>query len=202
METGKFKTGFTLVELLMTLALVTIMVTAVIAVGRRVRTQAEVRLAESTVSILVAALEQYYEDRNAFPPDYQRPYYEDVDTWVEFAESLGGSDINITDNDLPYDREFAAGASLYYFLSRTASSRKILDSISVSLVSAEGPVGWGPLVLTTASGEKVTLLRVIDPWSKALQYRYVPGSNFPGIRSAGPDGKFEMKWDNITSKGK
>ena len=204
MKTARCKTGLTLVELLIAVAVVVILISITIVAGNSLRAQAEERLAAGTISILVTALEQYYEFHDEFPPDCAG-----CDS-VTLAETLGGTSIS----GGVYHPAFASSSALYYYLSRTPNSREILDSISESLITAEGPAGFGPLVLRTSLGEEVTLLRVIDPWvdpdpvtnpepkllQKYLRYSYEEGWNFPRITSAGLDGKFGTA-DDITSKG-
>lgn len=191
MKTAKRKTGLTLVELLITIAVLAILTVSVITVGGRVRTQAEIRLAESTISILVAALEQYYDFHDAFPPDCENY------TAGDLAIELGGT--GITGG---YDPEFASGLALHYHLSKVPDSKRILDTINESLITGKDLYDSGTLTLVITEDEKVTLLRVLDPWGTSLRYKYEEGWNFPLITSAGPDGNFETEWDNITSKGR
>jgi general secretion pathway protein G len=42
---------------------------------------------------------------------------------------------------------------------------------------------------------------ISDPWGRPLQYRYVPGDNFPELISAGPDREFGTP-DDITNRKK
>ena len=205
MKTARCKTGLTLVELLIAVAVVVILISITIVAGNSLRAQAEERLAAGTISILVTALEQYYEFHDEFPPDCAG-----CDS-VTLAETLGGTSIS----GGVYHPAFASSSALYYYLSRTPNSREILDSISESLITAEGLAGSGPLTLITPE-ERINLLRVIDPWvdpdpvtnpepkllQKFLRYSYEKGWNFPRITSAGPDGNFNTEWDNITSKGR
>jgi prepilin-type N-terminal cleavage/methylation domain-containing protein len=63
---------------------------------------------------------------------------------------------------------------LYNELSLIPESRKILEKISDSLLKNE-------------YGAAGTAAEIYDPWGMALDYRYVPGDNFPELVSAGPD---------------
>jgi prepilin-type N-terminal cleavage/methylation domain-containing protein len=178
MRTGKRQAGFTLVELLIVLAVMAILIVTVLVAGKAVRVQAQCRLAASTIDILIAALEQYYEFSGEFPLSCEGFGQ------AALAETLGGTGATITDGT--YHSDFASGSALYYYLSQTPGSRRIINSISPSLVTAQGFNGVG-LILTPASGETVDLFRVIDPWGKTLWYRYEAGQNFPVLSSAGPD---------------
>ena len=63
---------------------------------------------------------------------------------------------------------------LYNELSLIPESRKILEKIADSLLKNE-------------YGAAETPPEIYDPWGMALDYRYVPGDNFPELVSAGPD---------------
>jgi len=59
--------GFSTVEMLVAVSIVIILATIVLGVGRRLKTQAEEKLARSTIGILVTAVTQYHEFWNKFP---------------------------------------------------------------------------------------------------------------------------------------
>ena len=59
MKTCKYKTGFTLVELLIVVAIIAILVSMVIAVASRIENKARQQLTESSLAILNAALGQF-----------------------------------------------------------------------------------------------------------------------------------------------
>jgi prepilin-type N-terminal cleavage/methylation domain-containing protein len=63
---------------------------------------------------------------------------------------------------------------LYKELHLIPESRKILEKITNSLLKNE-------------FGAAETPLEIYDPWGMALDYKYVPGDNFPELVSAGPD---------------
>ena len=59
--------GFSTLEVLAAVTIVIILAMIVLGVGRRLQTQADERLARSTIQILVTAIGQYYEFWNEFP---------------------------------------------------------------------------------------------------------------------------------------
>ena len=65
-------------------------------------------------------------------------------------------------------------------------SRKILEKISDSLIKNN-------------FGAADTPPEIYDPWATVLDYRYVPGENFPELVSAGPDRIFGTA-DDITNR--
>ncbi len=68
---------------------------------------------------------------------------------------------------------------LYGELYSIPSSRKILEKVSDSLIKHDFDTGIVPPVP-----------EIYDPWGTSLDYRYVPGDNFPELISAGPDKTF------------
>lgn len=85
-------------------------------------------------------------------------------------------------NKPPYPTHSAA---LYGQLQSTPSSREILKEIDDSLIKNNPAV--------------VDMPQIYDPWGTVLDYRYVPGDNFPELISAGPDRKFGTA-DDIASR--
>ena len=77
---------------------------------------------------------------------------------------------------------------LYGELYSIPSSRKILDKVRDSLIKHDFDSGAVPPVP-----------EIYDPWETALDYRYVPGDNFPELVSAGPDKIFGND-DDLTNR--
>jgi len=73
-------------------------------------------------------------------------------------------------NQPPY---LSRSAALYGQLHSTPSSRKILEEVSDSSIQN--------------NPNAVDMPQIYDPWGTVLDYRYVPGDNFPELVSAGPD---------------
>lgn len=82
----------------------------------------------------------------------------------------------------PNKPSLTRSAALYDQLNSTPASQKILKEIDESLISDPNNVP-----------------QINDPWGKILDYRYVPGDNFPELISAGPDKIFDTV-DDITNK--
>lgn len=80
-----------MVEILTAVAIVSILVMILLGVGKRLKTQADERLARSTIEIVVTAISQYYE------------------FWDEFPAQIGGSPVEHCEN--LYDRLFRTPSS-------------------------------------------------------------------------------------------
>jgi len=218
MKRRQNKTGVTLVEILVVVAIIAILVTMVIGVAARIDTQGKEQLTENTIALLTAALSQF--------GDYGYTYSAPSDANFKFPLDCNGFDTGDFVAELgwtvggagTHDANYSGSEAMYFFLSRVPESRQILDKIDKKLVTNLGLNG-SPMEITVGSGvdAKVYLLfRVIDPWGETLRYSYYrnirressPSSEpekgsprtFPLITSAGPDGDFNTVGDNITNR--
>jgi len=76
-----------MVEVLVAVSIVIILAMLVLGVGKRLKTQAEEKLAKSTIGILVTAISQYYEFWDKFPAPCQPGQSGNI-TRTERAENL------------------------------------------------------------------------------------------------------------------
>jgi type II secretory pathway pseudopilin PulG len=149
--------GFSTVEVLVAVSIVIILATIVLGVGKRLKTQAEEKLARSTIGILVTAISQYYE------------------FWNEFPDAGSGSE--------PANR----CERLYGQLYSTPNSKIICEQIDATMIS-------------DTNNDVDHMLEFLDPWGKALDYRYSTGDSFPVIESGGSDKDLSTQADNISSR--
>jgi len=100
--------GFSMLEILTAIAIVSILAMILLGVGKRLKTQADERLAKSTIEILVTAISQYHEFWDEFPdPDgngllpvenlYEQLY--DTPDSKRFCEQIQASQIGDTDGN-------------------------------------------------------------------------------------------------------
>ena len=211
------KTGLSLVEMLIVVAIIVILTTMVIGLAGRVDNQSKEQLTRNTIAIITAALRQFH--------DYKYPYnnlaYADFDfpldcngfdvltlqlqTTLENALGLAPGSVVIDPVTAHNDPSYSGGEVLYFFLSKVPECRKTLDKIDESLITN---LGLDKQPMTVTIGVRIEpLLRVIDPWGTTLKYDYYdevfldPRSRrtFPVITSAGPDRKFGTD-DDISSR--
>ncbi len=218
MRSYENKTGLTLVEMLIVVAIVVILTTMVIGLAGRINDQSNEQLTKNTIGIMTAALRQFhdYEYRYKAPiyTEFDFPldctFFNDVDIGNTVAGALGATSALVSGGDL--NPEFSAGEGLYFILSQVPECRKTLDRIDESLITNLGDVTNNqPRIITiTYQGgimKEYPLLRIIDPWGTTLRYKYYdnmtldPRSKrtFPVITSAGPDKKFGNT-DDISSR--
>ncbi|MGA1980616.1 MAG: prepilin-type N-terminal cleavage/methylation domain-containing protein [Sedimentisphaerales bacterium] len=200
MKSCKHKTGVTLVEILIVVAIIAILVTMVIGVASRIDTQGKVRLTKNTLALLDAALGEFqdygYEYKLVpnprtneakfyrsldFPIDCNGLNYTNIKT--ELGRALGSASstaIKITKDtteitDGTYDPCYSGSAVLYFFLNRVPESRQTLDKIDRKLITnLDDKDGKDMKLITTIGGEtkEYPLFRFIDPWGKTLRYDY------------------------------
>lgn len=219
MKIRQNKTGFTLVEILVVVAIIAILTAMVIGIAARINTQGKEQLTKNTIALLTAALAQFRDYGYTYSAPYNIPPYDSLKFPLDcnkfpqsdLAVALGGLGGTISGGTHD-DAEYSGCEAMYFFLSRVPECRLTLDKIDKKLVTNLGLDG-GSMIITTAGGQIYPLFRVLDPWNKTLRYSYYdngnegstseppPGSpmTFPVITSAGPDKIFGTA-DDIVSR--
>jgi prepilin-type N-terminal cleavage/methylation domain-containing protein len=207
----RFKKGFSLVEVMAVVAVLMVLAGMVLGLGKRLQDQAKEKLAQSTIDILVTAIEVYYADEGEFPF-----YTVALGAAADYVTAIGCSDLNLykrqgnefiaTDTDIlkelsaPFDW---TGAALYFRLTRSVNSKKIINSMDDSVFSSNyANYNYVDSRFTDESGNPAgpfALIRFIDPWGNAYRYSYTAGNAFAMIDSAGADGEFD-NGDDLSSK--
>jgi prepilin-type N-terminal cleavage/methylation domain-containing protein len=222
MKSCRDKTGFTLTEILVVVAIIAILTTMVITLAARFETQGKERGMKSALALLDAALGEFrdygfsyrHQDYNdlEFPLDCNGFSKTNLETALENALGLDPGDVLITPDY--NDPNLSGSEALYFFLSRVPDSRKTLDKIDSSLITDEA--AGGVHLEIDVDGRTYPLLRIIDPWGRTIRYDYYDESPppltqnqiedmqdskkvFPVITSAGQDGEFGTD-DDITNR--
>jgi len=187
----KNRTGLTLVEILVVVAIIAILATMIIGLSHRIDTQAKEKLTASTIAMLTAALEQFYDyDYNYqnqysdfdFPLDCNDFTKADIEHAQTLSDALGGRTVQITgyaDPDwypnVDYKIEDSGCAVLCFFLNRIAEIRKALEKIDKSFLTNEGTSNGGTVrvnVMIKIDDKHYPFLRVVDAWDTTLRYDY------------------------------
>ncbi|WP_146661588.1 type II secretion system protein [Anaerohalosphaera lusitana] len=189
------KSGFTLVEALTVIAVIGVLVSLVLGLGKSLKEQADERLANSTIEVLVTAIEQYLEFTSEFP------FEADVSFNNASLESVLESQLGLPDGTVTVDAanppEYASSEALFYVLDNCARSKGFVDSLSGGVTTNKDAAGSA---LVAEYGDiRIDLVRIVDPWGNALQYTYSAGDVFPELRFAGPD-KELFTQDDVTSE--
>jgi len=206
MGKGRRQFGFTLVEMLVALALVLILISSVMRLGQYIKTRASVQLTRSALAVIDTALQQYYSDFNGtFPFSTDLDNDGNSDVFVKTTlETLLAATIN-AENLLEKDgnavgQSFASSVGLYWYLYRLPNSRAIIDAITPSLIAIKHPQETQQKLTATIGGTVYDLPRFVDTWGMSLRYEYVPKADtFPKVTSAGPDRVFGTD-DDIESQ--
>ena len=188
--------GFSTIEILTAIAIVVVLVSILLGVGKRIQSQAEEKLAKGMIDVLVSGLEQYYDYHGEFPFEAGAGF--DQSAFEQSLDPPGDLDGDGNDDDvqiivlsgLPLVADWSS-SSLYYYLSRTPSSSVIIDTLTDGLIDNKDLAGDDLIIEITIGSNlpyEVDLIRFIDPWGNTILYTYVMDDNFPLIVSAGPDG--------------
>ena len=206
------KRGFTLVEMLVVIAIVAALATMIVGVASRIESREKEKLGKNTLALLTTALAQFHDydfvykdpDYSAFnfPLDCSGFIADEVEETLKDALGTEAGSIVITG---AHDPNYSSNEVMYLLLSMVPASRATLNKIDKKLVtSSEATI--------TVDGREYPLLRVVDPWGETLRYDYYDEQEpdvdkrnkskrtFPLIISAGPDRDFDTVDDNITSR--
>ena len=217
MKSYENKTGLSLVEMLIVVAIIVILTTMVIGIAGRIDNQSKEQLTKSTIGILTAALRQFNDYEYNYKPPYSEfdfpldcAFFNDGGLGTTLQGALGASSAVISGGAPDPTFSFSSGEAMYFFLSQVPECRKTLDKIDESLITNLG-FDKQPrrITITYPSGstKEYPLLRIIDPWGTTLQYKYYDNTTldprskrtFPIITSDGPDRKFGTA-DDISSR--
>jgi prepilin-type N-terminal cleavage/methylation domain-containing protein len=176
--------GFTLIELLVVAAIIVVMASALVGVGRRMLTRAQEKLAGSTLEIVVTAIEQYHGELDRFPMEYLNSQRVSVTSVFPQGPKVKLTDpfglIEYLNDDLGLSRripaqtvtipptgftpiecdQIAVSECLYYFLYQCPTSRRIVETIAdsqkTSLDSDRKP-RQAQYEYTNSAGQKVKM---------------------------------------------
>jgi prepilin-type N-terminal cleavage/methylation domain-containing protein len=211
----KTKRCFTLVEMLVVIAIVAILASMVIGIASRIENREKEKHCRSTLALLTTAIAQFHEYGFIYkdsdyaactcPPDCNG--FGGIPIRETLGDALGVGSERVIFNDP--NASYAGNEVMYLLLSMVPTSRETLGKIDKKLIASRGAT-------ITIDGKVYPLLRIIDPWGTTLRYDYydeqLPPLNqikvdamnkskksFPLITSAGPDKKFDTA-DDITSR--
>ncbi|MBA7642645.1 hypothetical protein ES703_50345 [subsurface metagenome] len=211
------KSGFTLVEMVVVIAIVAVLATMVVGIAAHIDSKKDQKRARRTIVLLSTALGQFhdygfdYKDSDytafTFPLDCNGFSKADVEATLSDALDATGVSIGPVDASKPIfhnDPNLSGCEVLYFLLSQVPASRETLDRIDKSLLTDRDINGNRMKI--TVSGKDYPLLRIIDSWGTTLRYDYYDDKNrpedkrsFPLITSAGPDRSFGTD-DDITNR--
>jgi len=198
---GSRASAFTLVELLIAVAIMAVLVGALVTVGTHVRTNARIKNTESTIHILTAALQEYNDYHGGFPSDnYDFSGADYVHVAGDHATFSDWDDKDDVD-DPPYDGELAkrraAMASvevMYWRLDQIPGCHAILSRLPGAATANDDRDS------VTSDGQTKTLIEVNDAWGHPIGYAPQSAGNVPVLTSAGPDGILGNADDIISSE--
>ena len=228
MKARKRQAGFTLIEILVVVAIIVLLTTGMVKVAQTVRTRAQERVTKGTISMLVSALAEYknFHDRGSGfefpiePDDFPFSFLiVAIDGYLLVDDSNPGQHDGGGFSDMWKDwgeLEQEAGQRparrlalatiefLYCVMEDVPGCKAILEKLPVDVAVNDDNDS------VMIRGQAKPLLEVNDAWGHPLWYTVrgvrnldaelpQPG-NFPAIASAGPDGLFNTADDIVSTE--
>jgi len=172
MNAYRYKTGVTLIEILIALAIMSILVSLVLGIAGSIQRQNSDRLTRGAFALLKAALEEYRSESAPAGNQYQADF--PVQDELDFANPQAQAQEQVLTHS-----EF-----LFAELQGLPACRGLLQKLDDSLIRVN--------LATGGAG-------IFDGWGTPLEYRYIEQWTFPELISAGPDRLFGTI-DDITSR--
>jgi prepilin-type N-terminal cleavage/methylation domain-containing protein len=187
MKTRAYKTGFTLVEIVVVIAIIALLVSMVIRIAKRIGDHAKERLCRENIALIGNALEQFrdfgheylFDEGTVFPLDCNGYPLTSVSPdpnlpgTLRYSSFFGLYDAPIITISGAHDPNFSGSEALYFLLSQVPDCRKTLEKIDKSLLTDKGTDG-NPITITIGTLPAKPLIRIIDPWGTTLRYDYYP----------------------------
>jgi prepilin-type N-terminal cleavage/methylation domain-containing protein len=217
------KTAFSLVEVLVAMAIIVIAAVLFMPVADKLGDSNAKKTTDMTLAVLDSALEKYFETgKRLYPPSDQQEYIDfyskhrfpfDCRDHVEAADTdpqrwqLGDDVLNLQ------DCEEILGVKIEYFpasildgsdefinvmlclqLWLVPECREILETLPSKCIERQF---GGEIIEPDIDEEPAAVYLITDGWGKPLNYWYDGRMSFPLLRSAGPDGEFDTDDDII-----
>ena len=184
--------GFSLVEVLVVMAIIIILATIVVGVGKRFVRQSQERLTNSAIDVIQTAIEQYHDFHEKFP--FVTPPISDSDGYTQdmliTALRTVENDQTVTVQPAGTIGEEYSSEMLYYVLDQYPNSRRLIDAMVADLKTSKDDQGRERKIILNNGGEEIPLVRFVDIWGRSLRYVYTQDMTFPLVLSAGIDGEF------------
>jgi prepilin-type N-terminal cleavage/methylation domain-containing protein len=193
--------AFTFIEMLVVIAIITILSAVLLKVGARIDTQGKERQTKATIDTIDSALEQfaasgfeykYYESGHY---TFDNPPYDD--SWLKFPPDCNGFDAGEVADEIyyaltggnyivniygDYDIDYSSSAVMYFFLNRNVKSRDVLKNIDKSFLVNKESAGANAISIEIDKGsgsplEAQPFYWVVDAWGKPLRYDYYRNYN-------------------------
>ncbi len=223
METIQKKTGFSLLEMMVVLAIIVITTMMALRLGPKFDLKTKKNQTNQLFLICNNALEVFADYKYVYKtvdPNYINLSYpidctgfDEAVLKARMKKAEGLNTIEIIGN---HNDDFASSEVLYWLLYKVPQCKKILSEIDENLITAvpDGePMNSDEVIMLTEDTQKPKpFYRIVDPWGTPIKYDYYDETNgtgknwakkivrtFPILTSAGPDKIFGTS-DDITSR--
>ena len=170
MKTREYKTGVTLIEMLIVVAVITILAATVVTVTRYVSSRSEINLAEGSIVIVEAALEQFADYGYRYTGTYSQFKFPLDCNGLDkegISEQFSNAVLNVSSVTIEggvHLSEYSGSEILYFFLNQVPVSRETISKLDSSLITNKGANGEGMFIELNKGSEepsKYSLYRII-----------------------------------------
>ncbi len=181
------KPAFTLVEVLIVVAILAVVAVGLVGVSGYLQTQSSIALTEKCVELLSTAVAEFYDITGHYPVDNWTVTSTDSTCRIYNAVKTGGT------------RNPAPDELLYLQLSLLPQTREIISKLPNQLLAKPLDPSNNLITVTLAGQTNPTpyLRSIVDPWGEPLDYD--TSGSYPVIQSGGPDGDLATTEDNISN---
>ncbi|MHC4132541.1 MAG: type II secretion system protein [Planctomycetota bacterium] len=184
--------GFTLIEMMVVVAITIVLIGIVVGIASRIDTQNKEKLLHGTFALLNAALEEFadygyqYKLQSGASAD-QIDFYRSLDYPVDCNDYPLTGVLSIQNemafvlnvpvgfynaNETSHSYEYSGIEVMYFFLNRVPASRAVLNKIKTDYLSNENISGQPMEFWIGTSNVRYPLMRINDPWGNVLRYDY------------------------------
>jgi prepilin-type N-terminal cleavage/methylation domain-containing protein len=207
--------GFTLVELLIVIGIISILTVGILGVGEGVSKKGKIRMTKTTMQVLNVAARAYKDENdtgqggvvNFFPSDFYFDFYPDYifptdpyefdppSAWLDNIPSTTAGYDTLHDE---YIMAMQSTERFLYQLNQVPACEIILNKLSNS-VKENSNENWFDDSAINPLNEPVSLPEIVDGWGRPMRYRNQGPGNFPRFFSAGADGLYLTEDDIVSS---
>ena len=218
MRIKRCNAAFSLIEMLVVVAVIAVLVTIVISVTARLDVQGKINRTQNTLALLNTALSEFHDYGYCYDGDFsvfKFPLdcngFSETELQTALAQACDIASVTISGGT--HDANYSECEAMYFLLNRMPACERTMQQIEKAFWNNKGTNGVAITFHIDSDTTDYPLFRFVDAWGNTLRYDYYEDEKdntvtknmkdtkktFPVITSAGPDGRFRTR-DDIKSR--